>query len=152
MTPAPRDGGSRKPAAEPWPVGRSLSFHARYRAPRALPLLQTAAPEPLHTLPRDRLRYLVALLRDMPQRPPALTLEEWEAFLDLLLSHGVTPLVAHRFRSWPEDCRPPAEATTRLAAPPPEPDGDEAAAGGRARLRRRDGRGHARRRSPVHRR
>jgi hypothetical protein len=152
MTPAPCDGGPRLPATQPWPDNITVSFHARYRATRVRLPVQTDAPEPLHALPRDRLRYLVALLRDTPQRPPALTLEEWEAFLDLLLSHGVTPLVAHRFRSWPEDCRPPAEATTRLAALPPAPDGQGAPIGGRSHLRRRDGRGHARRRSPVHRR
>ena len=69
----------------------------------------------LLSLPDDQLLYLVAILRDTPQPPPALSPEEWQAFLDLLRPYGVYPLLAYRLRAWPEDCQPPAEVMVWLA-------------------------------------
>ncbi len=45
---------------------------------------------------------------------PALSLDEWRAFRDLLVPHGVFPLLAYRLRAWPDDCRPPAEVRAWL--------------------------------------
>ena len=84
--------------------GRLREFHER------LPLAGDP-PNALLALPDDRLLYLVALLRDSPVPAPALTLEEWRAFRDALVPHGVFPLLAYRLRAWPEDCRPPKEVT-----------------------------------------
>ena len=81
---------------------RLREFHAR------LPLAG-GRPNGLLALPEDRLLYLASLLRDMPVPAPALSLDEWRGFLDLLRPHGVYALLARRLRSWPADCRPPAE-------------------------------------------
>ncbi len=98
MTPAPPD---------PSLPSRLRAFHER------LPLAGDP-PNALLALPDDRLLYLGALLRDTPQPAPAMTPEEWQAFLDLLRPHGVFPLLAYRLRAWPEDCRPPADVTAFL--------------------------------------
>ena len=86
---------------------RLREFHAR------LPLAGDP-PNVLLSLPDDRLFYLVALLRDTPMPAPALSLAEWQGFLDLLRPHGVFPLLAYRLRAWPEDCRPPKDVTDYL--------------------------------------
>ncbi len=149
MSPAaPHDGGWRM-VARPGPGDRTPQFHARYRAGRPRLPVDPGAPDPLHTLPGDRLRYLLALLRESPQRPPALPPEEWQGFLDLLRPHGVYPLLADRFRSWPEECRPAAGVAPFLDAAQPEP---AATGDGSARPGRRGGHGHAQRRSPARRR
>ena len=97
-----------KPApADPSLPARPRAFHER------LPL----AGDPLNgllSLPDDQLLYLAAILRDTPQPPPAMSPEEWQAFLDLLRPHGVYPLMAYRLRALPEDCRPAAEVTAWL--------------------------------------
>jgi len=66
---------------DPTLPARLREFHER------LPLAGTP-PNAVLSLPDDRLLYLVSLLRDTPQLPPAMTPEEWQAFLDLLRSHG----------------------------------------------------------------
>ena len=86
---------------------RLRAFHER------LPLAGDS-PNALLSLPDDRLPYLVSILRDTPVPAPALTLEEWRAFRDLLVPHGVFPLLAYRLRAWPEDCWPPAEVMAWL--------------------------------------
>lgn len=76
------------------------------------------SPEPaVLSLLDDRLPYLVALPRDTPQPPPALSLDEWREFRDLLRPHGVYPLLAYRLHSKPEDCRPSIEVM-ELPMPP----------------------------------
>ncbi len=82
-------------------------FHAK------LPLAG-GRPNALLSLPDDRILYLVALVRDTPHAAPALALEEWREFLDLLRPHGVYALLAYRISAWPESCRPPAEVTDFL--------------------------------------
>ncbi|HIH03479.1 MAG TPA: hypothetical protein HA263_06390 [Methanoregulaceae archaeon] len=49
------------------------------------------------------------MLRDTPQRPPALALEEWRELLGLIRPYGVYSFLAYRLNAWPESCRPPAE-------------------------------------------
>ena len=48
---------------------------------------------------------LAAVLRDTPQAAPqaapALSAEEWRAFLALLRPHGVHALLAYRLSAWP---------------------------------------------------
>jgi hypothetical protein len=87
--------------------GRLREFHER------LPLAGDP-PNAVLSLPDDRILYLAAILRDTPVPAPALSLEEWQAFLDHLRPHGVYPLIAYRLRSWPEDCRPPAKVMAWL--------------------------------------
>ncbi|HIH04545.1 MAG TPA: nucleotidyltransferase family protein [Methanoregulaceae archaeon] len=82
--------------------GRLREFHVR------LPLAG-GRPNALLALLAGRVLSLVALLRDTPQPPPALSLEAWREFLDLLRPHGVYPLHAYRLRSWAEDGRPPLD-------------------------------------------
>ena len=91
----------RKPPDSSLPA-RLREFHER------LPLAGSP-PNALLSLPDDRILYLAAVLRDTPVPAPALSLDEWRAFRDLLKPHGVFPLLAYRLRSWPEDCRPPKE-------------------------------------------
>ncbi len=79
---------------------RLREFHER------LPLAGSP-PNALLSLPDDRLLYLVAVLRDTPVPAPALSVEEWQEFLDHLKPHGVYPLMAYRLRKWPAECRPP---------------------------------------------
>ena len=83
-----------------------------------LPKLPLAGDPPngLLSLPDDRLLYLVAILRDTPQPPPAMTPEEWQGFLDVLKPHGVYPLMAYRLRAWPA-CLLPRQAVARRALP-----------------------------------
>ena len=90
----------------PEPVDPSLPARLREFHKR-LPLAGDP-PNAVLALPDDRLLYLVAILRDTPQPAPALTLDEWREFLDLLRPHRVYPLMAYRLRAWPADCRPPA--------------------------------------------
>ncbi len=66
------------------------------------------------TLPDDQLLYLVAILRDTPQPPPAMSPWEWQGFRDTLVPHGVYPLMAYRLRAWPADCRPPGDVMAWL--------------------------------------
>ena len=66
------------------------------------------------TLPDDRLLYLVSIIRNTPQPPPALSPGEWQGFLDLLRPHGIYPLLAYRLRAWPAACRPPRDVTAWL--------------------------------------
>ncbi|MEN6518194.1 MAG: hypothetical protein ABFC38_08350 [Methanospirillum sp.] len=80
--------------------GRLRELHTR------LPL---AGGRPNALLPDDRILSLAAVLRDTPQAAPALSLEEWREFLDLLRPHGIHALLADRLSAWPEDGRPPAE-------------------------------------------
>ncbi len=98
MTPAPLD---------PTLPARLREFHAR------LPLAGDP-PNAVLALPDDRLLYLASLLRDTPVPAPALSPEEWQAFLDLLRPHGVYPLMAYRLRTWPAECRPPLEVMDYL--------------------------------------
>jgi hypothetical protein len=98
MTPAPPD--ATLPA-------RLREFHHR------LPLAGDP-PNALLALPDDRILYLAAILRDTPVPAPALSLDEWREFRDLLVPHGVFPLLAYRLRTWPEDCRPPVAVTDYL--------------------------------------
>ena len=98
MTPAPPD---------PSLPAKLREFHQR------LPLAGDP-PNALLSLPDDRILYLAAVLRDTPVPAPALSLDEWRAFRDLLKPHGVFPLLAYRLRAWPEDCRPPKEVTAWL--------------------------------------
>ncbi len=86
---------------------RLREFHER------LPLAGDP-PNALLSLPDDRLLYLAAVLRDTPVPAPALSLDDWREFRDLLVPHGVFPLLAYRLRAWPEDCRPPEEVMAWL--------------------------------------
>ena len=74
-----------------------------------MPLAGTPPNAPL-SLPDDRILYLAAVLRD----PPALSIEEWREFSDLLKPHGVCPLLAYWLRAWPEECLPPREVMAWL--------------------------------------
>ncbi|HIH03475.1 MAG TPA: hypothetical protein HA263_06370, partial [Methanoregulaceae archaeon] len=67
---------------DPWLSERLHAFHA------TLPLAG-GRPNALLALPDDRILSLAAVLRDTPQPPPALALEAWWEFLDLLRPHGV---------------------------------------------------------------
>ncbi len=96
----------REPSDATLPA-RLRDFHER------LPLA-AGRPNVLLSLPDGRLLYLAALLRDTPVPAPALSAEEWQAFLDLLRPHWAFPLLAYRLRAWPEDCRPPAEVMAWL--------------------------------------
>jgi len=98
--------GIRQPP-DPSLPSRLREFHER------LPLAGTP-PNALLSLPDDRILYLAAVLRDTPVPAPALSLDEWREFLDLLKPHGVFPLLAYRLRAWPADCRPPAEVKAWL--------------------------------------
>ncbi len=98
MTPEPVD---------PALPARLREFHA------GLPLAGDP-PNAVLALPDDRLLYLASLLRDTPVPAPALSPEEWQAFLDLLKPHGVYPLLAYRLRAWPAECRPPLEVVAYL--------------------------------------
>ncbi|HIH04547.1 MAG TPA: nucleotidyltransferase family protein [Methanoregulaceae archaeon] len=91
-------------ATSEW-VGSRLA-HRSGISIRGLPL---AGGRPNALLPADRLLSLAAVLRDTPRAAPALSLEAWREFLDLLRPHGVYALLAYRLGAWPEDCRPPAE-------------------------------------------
>jgi len=93
MTPSPPD---------PSLPARLREFHER------LPLAGDP-PNALLSLPDDRILYLAAILRDTPVSAPALSAEEWQAFLDHLRPHGVYPLMAYRLRAWPAECRPPPD-------------------------------------------
>ena len=96
----------REPSDATLPA-RLREFHER------LPV----AGDPLNgllSLPDDRLLYLAAILRDTPVPAPALSLDYWREFRDLLVPHGVFPLLAYRLRAWPEDCRPPEEVMAWL--------------------------------------
>jgi hypothetical protein len=83
---------------------RLREFHER------LPLAGDP-PDALLALPDDRILYLAAVLRDTPIPAPALSADEWQAFLDHLRPHGVYPLMAYRLRAWPEECRPPSHTS-----------------------------------------
>ncbi len=85
------------------------SLPARLRAFHERLPLAGDPPNAVLSLPDDQVLYLVAILRDTPQPPPAMSPDEWQGFLDTLRPHGVYPLMAHRLRSWPAECRPPAE-------------------------------------------
>ena len=98
MTPSPPD---------PSLPTKLREFHER------LPLA-CDPPNAVLSLPDDRILYLAAILRDTPVPAPALSLDEWREFRDLLKPHGVFPLLAYRLRAWPTDCRPPAEVMAWL--------------------------------------
>ena len=90
------------------------SLPARLREFHAELPLAGDSPNALLALPDDRVLYLAAGLRDSPQQPPPLSLEEWREFLGLLRPHGVHALLAYRLSAWPEDCRPPVEVVDFL--------------------------------------
>ena len=79
--------------ADPSLPARLREFHER------LPLAGDP-PNAVLSLQDDRILYLVALLRDTPQPAPTLSLDEWRAFRDALVPHGIPaprvppPLVA----------------------------------------------------------
>ncbi|HIH03435.1 MAG TPA: nucleotidyltransferase family protein, partial [Methanoregulaceae archaeon] len=95
-------GTARREPPDPSLPSRLREFHVR------LPLAGDP-PNALLALPDDRILSLAAVLRDTPQAAPALSLEAWREFLDLLRPHGVYALLAYRLSAWPEGCRPPAE-------------------------------------------
>jgi hypothetical protein len=90
------------------------SLPARLRAFHERLPLAGDPPNALLSLPDDRILYLAAILRDTSVPAPALSLDGWREFRDLLKPHGVFPLLAYRFRAWPEACRPPAEVMAWL--------------------------------------
>jgi hypothetical protein len=65
-------------------------------------------------LPDDQLLYIIALLRNTPVQPPALSTDGWQRFFTCLGLHGVFALIAYHLRPWPGDCRPPKEITDIL--------------------------------------
>ncbi len=66
-------------------------------------------PNALLSLPDDLLLYLIGAIRNTPQSPPDLSVEEWHNFFTLIRPHMIFPLITFYLRTWPEDCQPPQE-------------------------------------------
>jgi hypothetical protein len=71
------------------------SLPARLRAFHLRLPLAGDPPNALLALPDDRLLYLAAVLRDTPQPAPALSLDEWRGFQDLLDHHVPRITIIH---------------------------------------------------------
>lgn len=76
--------------------------------------LEGEPPNAILSLSDDLLCYLIAAIRNIPRTPPDLSIRDWQAFLTLLQSHGITPIITYHVRTWPEECRPPHEIMERL--------------------------------------
>lgn len=76
--------------------------------------LAGAPPNALLTISNDQLIWLVSAIRDTPVPVTERPLDEWRTLLSLLKPHWIFALLSSHVRTWPADCRPPAEVMAFL--------------------------------------